>query len=86
MLIFRFLVLCFSFCITPLVSYAGDMSGDMSNTIVAKGEIIDRVIYKEKKGFHSGKTTFVYSVKYKNRIYFCIVDINETYCSGTDKD
>jgi hypothetical protein len=85
MLFFRFLALCFTFLATPLDSYAESMSGDMSNTIVAKGEIIDRVIYKESSSIRSKRTTFVYSVKYKNRIYFCVVDITGTYCSGSDK-
>lgn len=67
--------------------FAGEnMGGDMSNTIVAEGKIIGKVIMKRDGVNGAYQTKFVYSVAYKKRVYFCIVDASGTSCTGTEKD
>ena len=64
--------------------FAGEsMGGDVSNMILAKGEILDRkVVHKSSYAY---KVAFVYAVKYKGRIYHCIVNRDSTSCTGTSK-
>ena len=72
--------------IAPPVFAGEKMGGDMSNTIVADGKIIDKVIMKRDGVNGAYETKFVYSVAYKKRVYFCIVGNSGTSCTGTEKD
>lgn len=83
----RIVLVLLTLAIVPPV-FAGEyMGGDMSNTILAKGKILDRTVLKrEKKSDIRALTTFVYSVSYKGRIYWCRVRKNGTDCYGTIKD
>jgi hypothetical protein len=82
---FRIFTILLTSAITPPV-FAGEyMGGDMSNTILAKGEILDRMVFQPKDYKKPSRVEFVYAVKYKGRIYHCIVDRDGTSCNGTPK-
>ena len=82
----RIVLVLMTLAISPPVFAGESMGGDMSNTILAKGKILDRKVFHEKDSKRPNRVKFVYAVKYKERIYYCVVEYSGTYCSGTSED
>jgi phage terminase large subunit-like protein len=85
MFLLRIVLVLMTLAISPPVFAGEDMGGDMSNTILAKGDILNRIVFQPKDYKKARKVEFVYAVKYKGRIYHCIVSRGGTSCTGTPK-
>ena len=81
----RVVLVLLTLVIAPPVFADEYMGGDMSNTILAKGDILNRIVFQPKDFKKATKVEFVYAVKYKGRIYHCIVKRGGTSCTGTPK-
>jgi len=81
MLPLRIFLVLLTLAMASPVFASESMGNDMSNTILAKGEVLDRKVVHESS--YANKVALVYAVKYKGRIYHCIVDRRYgTDCTG----
>ena len=83
MQVFYFLAALIFLGVLPSFSQALEMSGIMTNKIIANGKILDRQIYPDGSG-KPYKTSFVYVMAYEHKVYFCTVEDGGSKCFGTE--